>query len=141
MSCYSPARKRDGFIVQTAAVHAFSSKASQFRGQCVGQEFLSHASLSACCLVKTKFGLKSLETTSDHCPVTCVTLLFSRGVVVHGIAVQYKVHEINFSCLLACVVVLSAPLLKLPIVCHCELKLQKKSELNRWKYCSIENQF
>lgn len=40
--------ERHGFIVQTAAVCAFYSKASQFRGQCVGREVLSHASLLSC---------------------------------------------------------------------------------------------
>lgn len=42
--CY---RQRDGFTAQTAAVCAFSSKASQFRGQCAGGEVLSHARLSS----------------------------------------------------------------------------------------------
>lgn len=57
--CY---RQRDVFTAQTAAVCAFNSKASQFRGQCVGGEVLSHDRLPSC-LIWMKFGLKSPEMT------------------------------------------------------------------------------
>lgn len=50
------------FTAQTAAVCAFNSKASQFRGECVGGEVLSHGGLSSC-LIWMKFGLKSPEIT------------------------------------------------------------------------------
>lgn len=43
--CY---RQRNVFTAQTAAVCAFNLKASQFRGQCVGEEVLSHDRLSSC---------------------------------------------------------------------------------------------
>lgn len=57
----------------------------------------------------------------------CVMLLLGGGLAVHGLTVPCEVYLINFSCLLAHVVVLSAPLLKWPIVCHCELRLPKKN--------------
>lgn len=102
--CY---RQRDVFTAQTAAVCAFNSKASQFRGQCVGGEVLSHDRLSSC-LIWMKLGLKSPEMTRTVTVPWRVWSLFSGGVLIQ--AKWFKVHWINFSCLLAPVVGLSAPL-------------------------------
>lgn len=79
--------------------------------------------------LKWSFGLKSLEMTRVVTVPQCVMLLLGGGLAVHGLTVPWEVYLINFSCLLAHVVVLSAPLLKWPIVCHCELRLLKKIEV------------
>lgn len=126
ISCSSPKRHKGVFIAQTAAVCALDSKGSQFREQCVSRGALLHATLSSCYPIKTNFGLKSVETTRVASVLQHVMLLFGWGVVVCGIAMQCKVLSLNGSWLQAAGMVLSAPLLKLSIMCCCQLKLLRK---------------